>query len=131
MIGEAEGKDNKAINITKLRQLEMNIHEDFERDDVTDMAKGALIGNAYRLVEPDERGDYFTEKCLTAANRSGTALIRTVDLFNVAKYLSGKSDKAYSKKCRKVIIETAGIVTFPEIPSEKVLATISCDENSA
>lgn len=131
LIGEAEGKDNKAINITKLRQLEMNIHEDFERDEVKNMAKGALIGNAYRLVEPDERGDYFTDKCLTAANRSGTALIRTVDLFNVAKYLSGKSDKAFSKKCRKAIIETTGIVTFPEIPSEKVLETISDDENSA
>ena len=43
LIGEAEGKDNKAINISKLRQLEMNIHEDFERDEVSDMAKGVLI----------------------------------------------------------------------------------------
>lgn len=30
LIGEAEGKDNKAVNIDKLRQLEMNIHEDLE-----------------------------------------------------------------------------------------------------
>ena len=62
LIGEAEGKDNKAINIDKLRQLEMNIHEDFARDEVEDMAKGALIGNAYRLIEPEERGMFFYYK---------------------------------------------------------------------
>jgi hypothetical protein len=117
LIGEAEGKDNKPINITKLRQLEMNIHEDFERDEVKDMAKGALIGNAYRLQEPHDRGDFFTDKCITAANRSGTALIKTIDLFNVSKYLSGKKDKAFAKKCRKSIIESTGIVSFPEIPN--------------
>lgn len=35
LIGEAEGKDNKAINIDKLRQLSMNIHEDLQRDEVS------------------------------------------------------------------------------------------------
>lgn len=132
LIGEAEGKDNKAINITKLRQLEMNIHEDFERDEVNEMAKGALIGNAYRLVEPDERQDFFTDKCLTAANRSGTALIRTIDLFKVAKYFSGKKDSSYSKKCRKTIIDTVGVVTFPELPETDVEAKNTSDsENNA
>lgn len=48
-IGEAEGKDNKAINITKLRQLALNLHEDLERDEVSSPAKGVLFGNAYRL----------------------------------------------------------------------------------
>lgn len=116
VLGEAEGKDNKAINIDKLRQLEMNIHEDFSRDEVSTMAKGALIGNAYRLIEPENREAFFTEKCLTAANRSGTALIRTVDLFYASRYLSGKTDEAFSKKCREAILATTGIVEFPEIP---------------
>ncbi len=125
VIGEAEGKDNKAISIDKLRQLEMNVHEDFARDEVSNMAKATLIGNAYRLVEPEKREEFFTVKCLTAATRSGTALIRTVDLFYVSKYLSGKSDKAFSKKCRKAILETTGVVKFPEIPkTEKVSKTI-------
>jgi hypothetical protein len=132
LIGEAEGKDNKAINITKLRQLEMNIHEDFERDEVEDMAKGALIGNAYRLIEPEERDDFFTKKCLTAANRSATALIRSVDLFKVGKYLSGKKDKVFSRKCREAIIEATGVVTFPEIPgSEKAIELINDSEDGA
>lgn len=116
LIGEAEGKDNKAINIEKLRQLQMNILEDFARDEIQEMAKGALIDNAFRLSEPEQRGEFFTTKCLDAANRSSTALISTVDLFFFAKYLSGKNDKIFSRKCRKAIIETTGVITFPEIP---------------
>jgi hypothetical protein len=116
LIGEAEGKDNKPINIDKLRQLEMNIHEDFERDEVSQEAKGALIGNAYRYTKPDERGDFFTEKCLTAAERSKTALIRSVDLFTVVKYLTGTNDKEFAKQCREAILQTTGVVRFPSIP---------------
>ena len=111
----------------KLRQLEMNIHEDFERDEVEDIAKGALIGNAYRLVEPSEREDFFTSKCITAANRSGTALIRTTDLFVVATYLSATTDEEFSTSCRKAIIETVGVVSFPEAPQSTEADQIECD----
>ena len=118
LLGEVEGKDNKAININKLRQLEMNINEDFSRDEVTEMAKGALIGNAFRFQEPTERADFFTDKCITAATRSGTALIRTTDLFEAARYLSRKSNKRYSTTCRKAILGAIGQVEFPEIPDD-------------
>lgn len=69
LLGEVEGKDNKFINIDKLRQLEMNILEDFESDDVETMAKGVLFGNAFRLTRVEERGEFFTQKCKTAAKR--------------------------------------------------------------
>lgn len=130
LIGEAEGKDSKPINIDKLRQLEMNIHEDFSREDVEDIAKGALIGNAFRLTEPTERSDFFTDKCLTAANRSGTALISTVDLFIAAKYLSGKSDKKYAKACRESILSATGVVVFPTPPNEAKQETIIDNKNT-
>jgi hypothetical protein len=116
LIGEAEGKDNKPINIDKLRQLEMNIHEDFSRDEVKEMSKGALIGNAYRLSPPEYRGDFFTEKCLIASKRDNVALIRTTDLFYISKYLSAKKDKVFANKCRKAILNTVGVVVFPSIP---------------
>lgn len=116
VIGEAEGKDNKPISIDKLRQLEMNIHEDFARDEVSDMAKGALIGNAFRLTAPGDRGEFFTEKCLTASQRSKTALIKSIDLFMVAHYLSAKSDKLFARKCRNAILGASGVVDFPKIP---------------
>lgn len=119
MIGEAEGKDSKAINVDKLRQLEMNIHEDFERDAVDTPAKGVLIGNAFRLTPPDKRGEFFTQKCVIAAGRSRTALIRSTDLFGVARYLSGKRDARFAERCRAAIVKTVGIVKFPDIPKSK------------
>lgn len=129
LLGEVEGKDSKAINIDKLRQLEMNIHEDFAKEDVTVMAKGALIGNAYRLQEPIERPDFFTDKCIMAAKRSGTALIRSDDLFYAAQYLSGKNDRKYSAACRKAIIAAVGLVYFPELPEVKdTVESLATDE---
>ena len=84
-LGEAEVKDSKAINIDKLRQLEMNIHENLERHEVNTPAKGVLFWNAYRLQELGERSEFFTTECVSAANRSQTALVRTTDLFRVAQ----------------------------------------------
>lgn len=116
-LGEVEGKDKRPIGIEKLRQLEMNIHEDFERDEVSEMAKGVLFGNACRLRPVDERDEFFTDKCRTAAARSGTALIRTPDLFPIVQYLSGTEDGEFARECREVILSTEGqIVKFPEVP---------------
>ncbi|MGD0780584.1 MAG: hypothetical protein ABR954_07405 [Dehalococcoidales bacterium] len=120
LIGEAEGKDKKAINIDKLRQLEMNIQEDYARDEVTVMAKGVLFGNAYRLLPPEGRSDFFTEKCVTAAKTNNIALVKTTDLFHISKYLSSTEDKEFAKKCRKSILDTNGIVSFPDIPEIKI-----------
>lgn len=116
LIGEAEGKDNKAINITKLRQLALNIHEDLERDEVDEPAKGVLFGNAYRLKSIEERENPFTDKCVSASRISSTALVSTTDLFKVAQYLSNKKDASFAKKCRLAIIDAIGRVDFPEVP---------------
>ena len=116
-IGEAEGKDSKAINIDKLRQLEMNIHEDYAREGVKDMGKPVLFGNAARLSAPAERKEFFTEKCMTAAKRIGCALVRTPDLFQVSRYLSGSRDAEFARLCREAILSTSGdVVTFPTVP---------------
>jgi len=119
LIGEAEGKDNKPINIDKFRQLEMNLHEDFARDEITQMAKGALFGNAYRLLPLTERPDYFTAKCVSAAKRTGCALVRTPDLFRVARYLSDREDPEFGRRCREALMAAAGdIVAFPNVPED-------------
>jgi len=120
-LGEAEGKDNAAINIDKLSQLERNIQEDFQRDDVKEYGKGVLFGNAYRLQVPSERRDFFTEKCLLGANRAGISLVRTIDLFEIARYL--KESKEYAQKCREAILEFKGkVVVFPKLPIESVIS---------
>ncbi|MEW4982476.1 MAG: hypothetical protein AB1Y26_04485 [Cycloclasticus sp.] len=119
LIGEAEGKDNKPLNIDKLRQLALNIHEDLEREEVESPAKPVLFGNAYRLQELSEREDPFTTKCHTASKTNSTALVFTPDLFMVAKYLSDNKDLRFATKCRKAILSSIGRVNFPEVPKEK------------
>jgi hypothetical protein len=116
-LGEVEGKDSKAINIDKHSQLERNINEDFEREEVTEHAHGVLFGNAYRLTPLIERGDFFTDKCISAAKRMGTALVRTPDLFEVGRYLRSSQDEEFAARCRNSILNTkGGIVCFPTVP---------------
>jgi hypothetical protein len=117
-IGEVEGKNDKAVNIDKLAQLERNIQEDFEKRESNEFAKPVLFGNAFRLLSPEERGGYFTLKCLTGAKRAGAALVRTPDLFTIAKYLKENEDSHFGALCRKAIRETVGmIVEFPHPPN--------------
>ena len=124
-IGEVEGRDNKAIGIDKMRQLEINILEDLERDEVSKPAKGILFGNAFRLKPPSDRpAEHFTPKCLSAAERNGTALIRTCDLFDVAKALADKPDARFAASCREAILNAKGKeVDFPAVPDIEVNTT--------
>ncbi|MVV47482.1 hypothetical protein EJA72_04320 [Pseudomonas sp. PB120] len=117
LVGEAEGKDTKAVNIEKLRQLAMNIHEDLAREEVSIPAKPVLFGNGYRLLALHERADPFTTKCHSAAASSSTALVFTPDLFPVAKYIHSKNDSAYARLCREAILSSTGRVVFPIAPA--------------
>ncbi len=126
LIGEAEGKDGKAINVEKLRQLAMNVHEDLRRAEVTSLAKPVLFGNAFRLRPLTERGEPFTAKCNSAADASSTALVFTPDLFAPAQYLADQPDEVYAKSCREKLLCTTGRVSFPLPPKEpesKILHT--------
>jgi len=116
LIGEAEGKDNKAINIDKLRQLSMNIHEDLQRESVTAPAKPVLFGNGFRLQPLNERADPFTEKCHKAAATSSTALVFTPDLFWSVQYLVSNPDTEYARTCRQTLLSSTGRVVFPPSP---------------
>ena len=120
-IGEAEGRDNKPISIEKMRQLFLNIHEDLSREEISYPAKGILFGNAYRLSPPSDRpAEHFTPKCMTAAKGNGTALIRTCDLFEIAKALVDEPDEEFAALCRKAIFNTVGEeVKFPARPEAK------------
>jgi len=116
-IGEAEGKDNSSINIDKFRQLTNNIQEDYKKEEVQELAIGILFGNGYRLMEPSTRPEQFTEKCIKSANKLNVILIRTCDLFPIAKYLKEHEDPDFSKMCRGIIEKSTGeIVNFPSIP---------------
>ena len=125
-LGEIEGKDSRPVNIEKFSQLERNLNEDFSRDDVTEYAKGVLFANGFRLSPVADRGEEFTEKCMTAARRLGVALVRTHDLFVPARYLQTTSDELYAAECRRAILQAAGaIVSFPSPPNSAADAPTS------
>jgi len=118
-IGEAEGKDTSAINIDKFRQLAVNIQEDLQRDEVENSAIGILFGNGFRLTKPSERAEQFTTKCINTAKSSNCVLVRTTDLFRVAKYVKESKGVNFAKDCRKVIKDSLGkVVEFPTPPTK-------------
>jgi hypothetical protein len=118
LLGEAEGKNDKAINIDKLDQLNRNVQEEFAKRPDTKHSKGVLFGNAFRLTPLNDRGQFFTDKCMAGAARLGFALLRTPDLFHVAKYLKESRDPEFARKCRAEIVNTSGkVVVFPSIPA--------------
>ena len=117
-LGEAEGKDKRPIHINKLRQLRLNLDEDFARDEVEEYAKGVLFGNPHRLQPLNKRPGDFTAKCYTSAKHSKIALVRTADMFGPARYLSENDDPGYAQLCREVIHQCEGqVVEFPEPPN--------------
>lgn len=118
-IGECEGKDNKDIDIHKFRQLSDSLSEDFARETVDEMAYGILFGNPHRLQPIEKRKSFFTEKCIRGAEREKIALVKTIDLFFIVKYLSENKNDEFQKKCRNSIINGLGkIVDFPKIPEK-------------
>lgn len=124
-IGECEGKDSKDVDVSKFRQLLDSLNEDFAREEVSDKAYGILFGNPQRLISPEERTLDFTEKCRKGAKREKIALIKTADLFNVAKYVLETADENFKIKCRETIKEQLGkVVEFPRIENiEQSLTT--------
>lgn len=115
-LGEAEGKDNKAVDVSKISQLMRNLSEYLEKEDVDEPPKGVLFGNGYRLKEPNKRNCEFTEKCIKTAKSQSIALIKTSDLFSIVQYLKNKNDQKFKKQCREAILNTVEIIKFPEIP---------------
>ena len=116
-IGESEGKNEKAIEITKFRQLLESLNADFSRKEINEKAFGILFGNPERMIEPKDRTLDFTSKCKIAADREKIALIKTIDLYEIVKYLKEHKNKKFQKKCRLVIHKGLGkIVKFPPIP---------------
>jgi hypothetical protein len=120
-IGECEGKDSRDIDVTKFRQLQDALNADFARDEVEEKAFGILFGNAERLTDPTTRKLDFTTKCKSGAEREKIALVKTIDLFFVAKYLGENEDEVYKKNCRQAIHQCLGkVVEFPKVPNDVV-----------
>lgn len=123
-IGECEGKDNKDIDISKMRQLLDSLNEDFAREEVSEKADAILFGNPQRFTIPALRTLDFTDKCKRAAEREKIALIKTADLYKVVQYITKSNDEEFKVKCRNAIKNQLGtVVIFPKIPKGKLPVT--------
>jgi len=115
-IWECEWKDDKAIHIEKIRQLEESINRDFEKDNVNEKAKWIIFWNPQRLRPLEERNEDFSSKLLTAAKGDHIILIKTVDLFFAVKHILNTNDENYKKQCRDAISNCNWwVFFFPEI----------------
>ncbi|MBC7749598.1 MAG: hypothetical protein H7Z76_13675 [Methylotenera sp.] len=111
-IAEIEGKDNDAIHVGKIDQLNRAVDEDF--DLIGSYAQGILIGNHYRLLNPENRKDAFTEKVMLVAKKKNFGLLTTMEIFHaIEKILSNPSDEDFKTSCRIKILNTVGqIIKF-------------------
>lgn len=122
----------QAIDVDKISQLERKLSEDYESEEVTEYAKGILFGNAFRLQELSSRDEYFTEKCIATAKRIKAALVRTPDLFFVARYAQESGDAEFSKKCVEAIVAAEGtVVNFPSVPAQNGKLVIKAEPKEA
>ncbi|QGZ93981.1 hypothetical protein [Terricaulis silvestris] len=115
-LGECEGKDNKAIDIAKLSQLERCVAEDLAIRGGEEFADGVLFGNPFRLHPLESRtGAPFTERVMKAAAQRGTRLVLTSDLFACVLAIRNGAGEDFKKSCRDAIATDRGkVITFPK-----------------
>lgn len=105
---EVEGKDDNAIKIDKYRQL-LNYVVDDEQQ-TGQLKKGILVGNGFRLKDPRERGEQFTQKVVDGAAGSHFCLITTDTLFHlVCQVLEKPDDHELKSQIRKQLLTTDGL----------------------
>jgi len=106
-IAEVEGKDNDAVHISKLDQLNRAVDEDFELTGI--YPQGVLVGNHYRFTKPDNRKEPFTDKVQIVAKKKSLGLLTSVELYKAVEYiLENPDDKEFKKQCREKILKTEG-----------------------
>ena len=111
-LGEIESEDHKAIDINAISQLTKRLKEHTKNEKVKTPLKGVIFGNGYRLTEPINRLNQFTNECIQMAKQNNIALICTTDLFYMSQHLKNCSDVSLATKCRQTILSTKGLTSF-------------------
>lgn len=104
---EVEGKDNKAINIDKCRQLLDNVLDDEKK--TQQLKKGILVGNGFRLKNLGERTEQFTLRAIESATGNHFCLLTSAILFHLVCQVLEKRDNGELKtQIRKQLLATDG-----------------------
>jgi hypothetical protein len=114
-IAEVEGKDAQPIRLAKVDQLNRVVQEDFETHD--EPAHGVLIGNAFRLSEPEKRQEPFTDDAKKAASRFNHGLLSTAHLFEALVVVLGDpNNEELRASLRAAVLDSAGKEIRFELP---------------
>jgi len=106
---EVEGKDDSAIKIDKYRQL-LDYVVDDERE-TQQPKKGILVGNGFRLKDPKERGEQFTQRAVDSGAGSHFCLMSTDTLFRlVCQVLEKPDDDQLKSQIRRQLLITDGLL---------------------
>ena len=106
---EVEGKDDKPINIDKYRQLLDNVMDDEKQ--TQQPKKGILLGNSFRLKDPKERGEQFTQRAVDSGAGSHFCLMSTDTLFRlVCQVLEKPDDDQLKSEIRTRLLTTDGLL---------------------
>ena len=106
-IAEIEGKDNDAINVSKFDQLNRAVDEEFYS--TGNYPQGILIGNHFRLTNPVQRKEPFTDKVMIIAKKKSFGLLTTSEIFKaVQKVIENPENEELRKKIRTQILNSEG-----------------------
>jgi len=105
---EVEGKDDKAINIDKCRQLLDNVVDDEKK--TQQPKKGLLVGNGFRLKDPKGRTEQFTQRAMESAAGNHFCLLTSDTLFQlVCQVLEDPDNGELKTQIRKQLLATNGL----------------------
>jgi len=97
IIGEIEGTENQ-VDISKPRQL-LEYILDIEREGKK--CKGILIGNGYRKINPEKRGEQFTKSAIQRCEKEGFCRMTTTELFKAVKAILAEPENKELKSLIK------------------------------
>ena len=105
---EVEGKDDNAIKIEKCSQLLSNVLDDERKTKAH--KKGILVGNGFRLKNPKERTEQFTQRAIDSATGNHFCLLTGETLFSlVCQVLHKPDDTELKTRIRKQLLATDGL----------------------
>ena len=84
------------------------------------LKKGILVGNGFRLKDPQERTEQFTQKAIDSATGNHFCLLATDTLFQlVRKVLNDPDNDDLKRQIRQKLLTTDGVFSLEVNQTEK------------
>jgi len=106
-IGEVEGVDDGPVGVEKYRQLLDYVDQELTNNNRR--CKGILVGNGFRLTDPKDRPDQFTEPARRGCMANGFCMVATTELFRAVNVvLADQGNESLKARIRGKIQNAVG-----------------------